>query len=129
MKKRISLVLSLALMLSVALTACGSSDQVDVAKGFMDAFIAGDAEKVVEYCTEEFKPEASLAIMAIGMAKSMDEEFSIEASGYELTEENEDTATVTFTVKTKTKEDGEQEDKGSALLKKVDGKWLVNGMN
>lgn len=128
MKKRLSLVLSLVMMLSLVLTACGGGgDQGKVVEDFVGAVSEADADKVAELCTDNFKAEAAMVVMGIAMMKAEDEKFSIEASDIKVTEEKDDTCKVTFKLKM-TSAEGEKEEESTATLKKVDDKWLMDGM-
>ncbi len=130
MKKRFSLLLALVLVFTASLTACGGgsdSEQVKVAKDFNACISEMKADDIEKLCTEEFAPEASMVVGMMAVMGAADEEFVYEASDYKVEEEKEDTAVVTFTLKAKMAGE-ENEGPAKMMLKKVDGKWLVNGM-
>ncbi len=128
MKKRFSLLLALVLVFTASLTACGGdNEQVKVAKAFNAKIAEMKADGIEELCTEEFAPEAAMVVGMMAMVGAADEEFVYEASDYKVEDEKEDTATVTFTLKAKLAGE-ENEGPAKMMLKKVDGKWLVDGM-
>ncbi len=134
MKKRISLLLALALVFSVGLTACGGSDgasgddPVGVAKQFVALVNDKKPEEVAKICTEDFADIGVINAESFSIAAEMAEDFAYEASDYQVVDETDDSCGVTM--KTTIKALGIETDGGKlkVLLTKVDGKWLMSGL-
>ncbi len=86
----------------------------------------GDGEKMASFCVEELKTEVEGVGAAIALAKAAGSDFKMSFSDMKV-EEDGDTATATFKIKSEMAGDVNEEE-GGLSLKKVDGKWLVSGI-
>ncbi len=128
MKRRLSLLLALVLLLSLGLSACGGAGPDQTAKDFIKIVKEGEADKLKDVCTESFAAEASMMIAGIGMMKAADENFKFEASDFKVEKEEGDSAVVKFTMTISAGDEEDKEESTMNLIKK-DGKWLVESVN
>lgn len=130
-KKRVSIMLAV-LMLTLALTGCGSSQgsPEGVVKKFVDSINSGNINGVIECMTPDVQEtmKAMLALYGSTDAAGLAEMMGFESgSKFELTinsvQVDGDTATVNATVKSGTEVD---QDTSDVPCVKIDGKWYLD---
>ncbi len=122
MKKTSASLLSIALVLSILLTACASSTVVATSEKFMQNIIKGDYEEAKELCTDT--AGESLPMLMMGLAFMGASEADIKCSDFKAVEVNGDEAKVSFKMTYKINEEEKSQENSLKLIKK-DGKWLV----
>lgn len=122
MKKRLSVLVAVVLILALSLGACGGGSSAKAtAEGFLNAMKNFDGDKLAEFVVDEAKEEAKLGIESMASLKSTG--IKMEFKDIKV-EESGDTAKVTYTMTMSVL--GQTTEQPSTLdLVKVGGKWKV----